>query len=80
MLRRHFNRVGLAIAGLAVGAPVLSRLAIGKTSELWQPETPSPEAFMSRAIALAEMGAARGDGDCLGQLLHACGSPGDAGG
>ena len=69
MLRRHFNRAGAAIVGLAIGGPVLSRMAIGKTSELWQPETPSPEAFMSRAIALAEMGAAGGDGTRYGAVI-----------
>jgi len=58
------------IAGLGTAAAGLLRGRSAAASDgLWQPETPSPEAFMRRALDLARTGAARGDGTPFGAVV-----------
>ncbi len=57
--RRHFT----GLIGLLPLAPA-------KAAEiLWQPEAPSPEAFLKRALDLAAAGSRRGDGTPYGAVI-----------
>lgn len=40
-----------------------------KAPTLWQPATPSPKAFIARALLLARQGSARGDGTRFGCVI-----------
>lgn len=60
--RRLFSR-------LAASFTLFASTRVYGTEDLWQPSRPSAPAFLGRALELARLGAARGDGTPYGAVI-----------